>query len=105
MNQSLATMCRQCKHSSKLSLVLLGTAALPDGAQLSKPAALSLGLARTLFMEDRPVYGPTIQLLPASGQLPSLQVRDSQPNASSSIPCLLFGERKYVDRARQSLAA
>ena len=77
-DQNVAILCRQCKHSSKLSLVLLGRSCVPDGRQLSKVAALSLGIARTLFMEDRPAYGPTIQLLPASGQLPSLQVFPSE---------------------------
>ena len=67
--------CRRAGHNSKLSLVLVGS----EGATslpplLSVEAAGSLGLARTLFMEARPSYGPTLHLLPSAGCYPAFKV-------------------------------
>lgn len=68
------TACRQSNHSSKLSLVITGNSSLPEGPNLSGSAALSLGLARTLFMEDRSAYGTTVQFLTGGGHQPGFEV-------------------------------
>lgn len=68
--------CRRAKHSSKLSLLLLSDAVAVDSC-MSQQAAASLGLARTLFMEERAAYGPIIELSLGTATPPTFQVTPS----------------------------
>ena len=67
-------MCRRANHTSKLSLVTVGSECISEPLQPTVEAAASLGLARTLFMETRAAYGPTIQISMAGSQPPTFEV-------------------------------
>ena len=67
-------MCRRANHTSKLSLVTVGSECVSEPLQPSAEVAASLSLARTLFMERRGAYGPTIQISKAGSQLPTFEV-------------------------------
>lgn len=82
--------CRQTGHASKLSLLLVTLSSfLAEDNLLSVEAAASMGLARTLFMESRAAYGPTIHAGIAMG-LPSCKVRSRMPYSRPLVLVRIF---------------